>query len=312
VRSAGVTARAIYDVGVVLAPWIVAAVLLGPPAPRIDTTDAGPRAGGQQLTRRADGGYEHTNRRAGFSATIHPDGRVSFRDHSIGGGSVKLFGIDLSGKAPNVPDASQPSNTLVRPGDLGSLGDDPLVKWGAYGPPPIMLTAGGKIAGISDVALSTRRASAKQGFLEDTAALREQLATKHRRDRERAAITTLEADLRAIWTASEPAAVRRERIFQRWDECAEPPAGDSSAEDRARGRVGDRARKRIESWIRANVPEGSADAFAASELREMNGRRRSRASFAPYVVPPEAPAAPMGPAPAGSPAPRKSPAPTDE
>lgn len=284
-----------------LASWIVAAVLLGPPpAPRIDTADTGPRAAGQQLTRRADGGYEHTNRRAGFSATIHPDGRVSFRDHSVGGGSVKLFGIDLGGKTPNVPDASQPSNTLVRPSDLGSLGDDPLVKWGAYGPPPIMMTAGGKIAGVSDVALSTRRASAKQAFLEDTAALRERLATKHRRENERAAITTLEADLRAMWSATDPAAVKRERIFQRWDECAEPPTGDASAEERTRGRVGERARKRIESWIRANIPESSADAFGASELREMNGRRKSRASFAPYVAPPAAPAKPMGPSPATS------------
>lgn len=279
-------------------PWIIALVLLGPPAPRVDTADVAPSGIGHQLSRRADGGYEHTNRRAGFSATIHPDGRVSFRDHSIGGGSVKLFGIDLGGKTPNIPDASQPSNTLVRPQDLGSLGDDPLVKWGAYGPPPIMLAAGGRMAGISDVALSTRRASAKQQFLESTTALREQLATKNRRENERAAITSLESDLRAIWGAADsPAAVRRERIFQRWDECAEQTAGDAdvSQEERTRGRVGDRARKRIESWIRANIPEGSTDAFANAELTEMNGRRRSRASFAPYVAPAQPPAAPMGP-----------------
>lgn len=260
----------------------------------------------QQLNRRADGGYEHTNRRAGFSATIHADGRVTFRDHVVGGGSINLFGFDLTGRTPNVPDATMPSNTLVRPQDLGSLGDDPLVKNGPYGPPPIMLRAGGRMAGVSDLALVSRRAGAKQRFLDATTALRSKLAAEHRRGAERAALVSLESDLRALWTAVDtPASVRREKIFQRWDDCAEVPANaDVSAEERARGRAGDRARRRIESWIRANIPAKGADPFTAAELRDMNARRRSRVAFEPYVEPATPrvdDTAPVGPEPAASP-----------
>jgi hypothetical protein len=287
------------------APWLLAWVVLGPPAPRLDT-GAGKSPGGvmQQLIRRGDGGYEHTNRRAGFSATIHADGRVTFRDHVVGGGSIELFGFDLTGKTPNVPDPTMPSNTLVRPQDLGSLGDDPLVKNGPYGPAPILLHAGGRMAGVADLAAVSRRAGAKQRFLDATATLRAKLAAEYRRSTERAALVSLESDLRTIWTAADtPASVRREKIFQRWDDCAEVPLGsgggaDVSAEERARGRAGDRARRRIESWIRANVPVDGKDAFTPAELTDMNGRRRSRVRFEPYVVP-AAPVedAPLGPTP---------------
>lgn len=284
-----------------IAPWLLVWVVLGPPAPRLDA-GATHSPGGvmQQLTRRSDGVYEHSNRRAGFSATIHADGRVSFRDHAVAGGTIELFGFDLTGKTPNVPDATMPSNTLWRPQDLGSLGDDPLVKNGPYGPPPIMLQAGGRIAGVADLAAVSRRATAKQRFLDATESLRAKLAAEHRRSGERAALVALEADLRAIWTATDtPASVRRERLFQRWDECVEATAeADVDAEARARGRSGDRARRRIESWIRANVAQDGDEPFSAAELRDMNARRRSQARFEPYVLPSAvANDTPVGPAP---------------
>lgn len=279
-------------------------MLAGPPAPRIDAGPSdGPASVMQQLSRRADGAYEHTNRRAGFTATIHDDGRVTFRDHNIGGGAIKLFGFDLRGKVPNIPDATMPSNTLVRPQDLGSLGDDPLVKNGPYGPPPILLTAGGRMAGLSDLAISSRRAGAKQRFLDATVTLRTKLATDHRRNAERNALASLESDLQALWNrADTPASVRREQIFARWDECVELPTGaDASSEQRARGRAGDRGRHRITAWIRKHVPEHSSDSFTTAELSEMNARRRSRARFEPYVEPATPmldETAPVGPQPA--------------
>jgi type II secretory pathway pseudopilin PulG len=270
------------------AAWLLAWVLLGPPPPRVDTgVRESPANIMQQLSRRADGGYEHSNRRAGFSATIHPNGKVTFRDHAIGGGSVNLFGFDLTGRTPNVPDASQPSNTLVRPQDLGSLGDDPLVKNGPYGPPPIMLRAGGRMAGIADLAQASRRAGAKQRFLDQTEALRGKLAADHRRASERAALASIESDLTTLWSDGDtPASIRREKIFQRWDDAVELPAdGEASSEQRARGRAGDRARRRIAAWIREHLPKSGRDGFTAAELRDMNERRRSRAVFEPYVVP---------------------------
>lgn len=289
------------------ASWLLVWLLLGPPPPRIDSGvhDA---TGGvmQQLSRRADGGYEHSNRRAGFSATIHPDGKVTFRDHVVGGGSVKLFGFDLTGRTPNIPDATMPSNTLVRPQDLGSLGDDPLVKNGPYGPPPIMLKAGGRMAGVSDLAGVSRRAGAKQRFLDATETLRAKLAADHRRSSERAALASLESDLDAVWKAADtPASVRREKLFQRWDDCVElPVTREASSEQRARGRAGDRARRRIEAWIRLNVPASGNDPFTTAELADMNARRRSRARLEPYVVPATPvvdETAPVGPQPAPTP-----------
>ncbi len=193
--------------------WLLTLVLLGPPPPPRLGTDVRDSPGNimQQLSRRADGGYEHSNRRAGFSATIHPDGKVTFKDHAIGSGSVSLFGFDLTGRTPNIPDASLPSNTLVRPQDLGSLGDDPLVKNGPYGPPPVMLKAGGRFAGMADLAQTSRRAAAKQRFLDQTEGLRAKLAADSRRAAERTALASIESDLNATWNdADTPASIRRE------------------------------------------------------------------------------------------------------
>lgn len=282
------------------------ALFAAPPAPR-PTVDA--TAGGgegsmmQQLVRRQDGGYEHANRRAGFRATIHPDGTVTFRDFSVASGSVKIAGINLTTGEAHVPDGSMPSNTLVRPQDLGSLGDDPLVKSGPYGPAPVLITAGGRMAGMADLAAATRRAAEKQRFLDATEPLRTKLAEEHRRTNERTALVNLDAELRALWNAADtPVSMKKERLFQRWDECVQLPDDPESAdaETVARARAGDIARRRIEAWIRRHVPRSHADAFSKAELREMNARRRSRARFDPYagrVVAP-AVAGPAAPAPA--------------
>ena len=63
---------------------------------------------------------------------------------------------------------------------------------------------------------------------------------------------------------------RRAALFTAWDECEED-------------RVGDEARAAVVDFIRDRLPSGSPDAFGASELQELNARRRSRARFAPYA-----------------------------
>lgn len=278
-----------------LAPVLAAVLLLGPPPPRIVATGSPDSREGilQQVTRNGDGGYTYRNRRAGFTATIHPDGRVTFKDRIVSSPNVKLpFGIDLHGGTPNIPDATMPSNTLVRPQDLGSLGDDPLVKNGSYGPPPMLVTVGGRMGGVSDLAQATRYAAAKQRFLDATEQLRAKLSREHRRETERVALANLERDLEAIWAlADTPASVRRETIFERWDDCEEPPrSADASAEDQARGRAGMAARLRIESWIRTRLPPRGANGFTERELDDMNARKKSRVRFDPYA-PPAPPAA---------------------
>ncbi|HWB75100.1 MAG TPA: hypothetical protein VG755_09085, partial [Nannocystaceae bacterium] len=103
----------------------------------------------------------------------------------------------------------------------------------------------------------------------------------------------LDAELRAIWIAADtPMSMKKERLFQRWDECIQLPdePETANADTVARARAGDIARRRIESWIRRNIPKSHADAFTKSELREMNMRRRSKGRFDPYVGKPIAPA----------------------
>lgn len=278
-----------YAVTVVIAALLLIALAGPPPAPR-PVAEVGEHAGEggivQQLVRRSDGGYEHANRRAGFRATIHPDGTVTFRDFAVTHGNVKVLGIDLTTGQAQVPDGSMPSNTLVRPQDLGGLGDDPLVKSGPYGPAPIIASAGGRMAGIADLAAATRRAAEKQHFLDATEGLRAKLAEEHRRANERTALVSLDAELRAIWIAADtPLSMKKERLFQRWDECIQLPDDPEAAnpDTIARARAGDIARRRIEAWIRRNIPKSHADAFTKSELREMNMRRRSKGRFDPYA-----------------------------
>ena len=47
------------------------------------------------------------------SPEVHPDGKVTFKDHAIGSGSVSLFGFDLTGRTPNIPDAHAYLNLLI-------------------------------------------------------------------------------------------------------------------------------------------------------------------------------------------------------
>jgi hypothetical protein len=272
----------------VLTVLLVLSLLAPPPAPRPAGESRAAAGGGgilQQLVRRADGGYEHANRRAGFTATIHADGTVSFRDLEITDPSVKVLGIDLLDGKAHVPDGSLPSNTLVRPSDYASLGDDPLVKHGPYGPAPILISAGGRMAGMADLVAVTRRAHDKQRFLDATEPLRTKMGAEYRRKTERTALTKLDGELRTLWADPVvPLSVKKERLFQRWDECMQTPDDPhANAEQLARAKAGELARRRIEQWIRRQLPRSHVDAFTPAELRELNQRRRSRARFDPYA-----------------------------
>jgi hypothetical protein len=266
-----------------------------PPPPRLPANARSPaaeRAPGPSLSRRSDGSLEHKDRVAGFAATIHSDGRVTFRDLApVKVDSPTILGFDLRGRPGRPPDErfNEKSNSLVHRGTTTDSKNDPLVKWGPYGAPPIMGTFGGSFPGVADFASSTRRASAKQRFLDQTADLRAKMAAEHRRNHEKAALGKLATDLQAIWAdAATPISLRKERIFLRWDECEEmlvdagEGASESEPEQAARARAGVIARRRIEAFVRKQAPRGSADAFTAAELREMNARRRSRARFDPY------------------------------
>ena len=106
----------------------------------------------------------------------------------------------------------------------------------------------------------------------------------------------LEAELGKIWADERRnLGARKELIFQRWDECDEPEdvvassvevpgfgTLDSSELDDARHDAARAARRSIERFVRETAPRGSAEAFSAAELADMNRRRVSRQNFKPY------------------------------
>ncbi len=262
-----------------------------PPPPRLAPGQRAPtaeRTGTPTLRRYGDGSYEHRDRISGFTARIHPDGRVTFRDIApVRVDSPTIFGFDVRGRKQEPPDETfnQRNNTLVHRGTHSDSKNDMLVKWGPYGAAPVVASAGGSFAGVSDFATSTRRANAKRKFLDQTAELRAQMAAEHRRESEKQALAQLSTDLRTIWAdGATPVSLRKEKLFVRWDECEELLVDDGSSdpEQAARAKAGAIARRQIEAFVRKHAPAGSADAFTAAELREMNARRRSRVQFDPY------------------------------
>lgn len=109
-------------------------------------------------------------------------------------------------------------------------------------------------------------------------------------------IRTLYVDLLELWSATEtPAVERRAKIFERWDECDETmrvklPGFEDAVDtriDALRKSAGQRARDKIDAFVRRQLPKGSADAYDDAELERLNRHRHSKARFAPYDTPPE-------------------------
>lgn len=264
---------------------ILAFVLAAPPAPRLSPGSRGELGGAQpsDLHRRVDGSYEHRDRDAGFAATVHPDGRVTFRPLvPFEFRRPTILGYEIGGgKAPN-PDErfNAVSNTLVHRGSSADSKHDPIVNWGPYGAPPILASVGGRFGGLADLLLHSKGAKAKRDFLERTRALREQLAAEHRRGLEREAIADLGEVLRAIWgDRSRSAVQRRAAILARWADCLELDA-EASDDERARAQGCAKARRVIEAFVRRELPRGRAEAFTAAELERFNAGRSLR--FEPY------------------------------
>ena len=182
-----------------------------------------------------------------FVATLRADGRVDFRDK---GAKATWTQIGLGG-----------------PGDLlaAAGGDDP-------------------------------NARLKFKLLEATFEMRLGMAIAFQKKQIDKRLDRLSGELTKIW-ADERRSLgdRKELLFQRWDECDEPEDvaspitaipgfGDveTSELDEARTHAASSARRMIETFIREHAPKGSAEAYTAAELADMNRRRASTQSFSPY------------------------------
>lgn len=183
-----------------------------------------------------------------FVATLNPDGRVNFRNK---GAKATWTNIGMAG-----------------PGDLisAAAGEDPYARL-------------------------------KAKLLKATFEMRLGMAIDFQKRQLDKRLSRLEGELDKIWADSRrELSARKELLFQRWDECDEPDdevadgqaelpgfgAVESSELDEARHGAAASARKRILKFIREHAPKGSAEAFTAAEIADMNRRRASKQEFDPY------------------------------
>jgi hypothetical protein len=172
---------------------------------------------------------------AGFVAYVERDGRVRFSDGRASGGLLVDPIVGPVGRA----------RFDVTDWLLGRRGHDPY-------------------------------ATQKLAILEQTRPTRERMRANWEVVMMDRALADLPHYLQAVWRQQAwPAAVRRQILFELWDEAAE--------EGSARLRDGGvRARLIIATFIASRLPPGSEDAYSAAELARLNRDRKSRTSFAPY------------------------------
>lgn len=114
------------------------------------------------------------------------------------------------------------------------------------------------------------RAAERERFMRETRAEREAMEDEYRREVQQRQVRRIRGELRSVWARTDRSAERRRRrIFFLWDRITD----DGSMDD---------VKAAVLTFIRINLPQGSADAFTSDELATMNARRRSRREFAPY------------------------------
>ena len=109
----------------------------------------------------------------------------------------------------------------------------------------------------------------REWFMEETEEVRIELETAAAARIRADAMAGVPGRLAAMWGRSTPAPIRRRAIFRMWDECDEE--GDGAT-----------VRRQVIAFIRAEIPQTSADAFTVEEMRRWNSDRESAAEFAPY------------------------------
>jgi len=118
-------------------------------------------------------------------------------------------------------------------------------------------------------------ASRKLAFLDETRDARVELGTEYRKQVLARTSEIVRQNLEAMWAMTSDPAARRTALFEMWDEVDETGEEELVA-------AGTAARASIIGFLRARVPAAGSTAFTASELAAFNGKRHSRAVFAPY------------------------------
>ncbi len=302
--------------GLTLAPGVSAAPAL-PTAP----TQRPPNPANPSFSDAAlepDGGGRWRYRGDGFTAIVHPDGSVEFRDHG-GAAEVNLLGLDPLHRRilDPEPERHDPAWMAV----LERTFFPGVQRLGPSGRVPLMASLGGRFGGLADGRRKDRHMGAKRAFLAATEALRLRMANDWYTARLQGELAALGGQLTAIWRDTKlPLAERKRRIFERWVDCEDPGATRRSELDAMRLAVARSARAKIEAFVRQVAPLGSSRAYTRAELDRYNRSRAGKPHFRPYDPPVAAPdglsesevgpsvAAPLPPEPSDPP-PEPAPAP---
>jgi hypothetical protein len=118
-------------------------------------------------------------------------------------------------------------------------------------------------------------ASYKLKVLDQTRDERVAMGKRHRTQELARSHMHVQANLARLWASTQDLAARKQGLFELWDDCAEHGSDELVAGGRA-------ARAHVVGFIRSKLPAGSAVAFTAGELAQLNRQRRSREVFAPY------------------------------
>ncbi len=118
-------------------------------------------------------------------------------------------------------------------------------------------------------------ASRKLAFLDQTRDARVELGRQYRKEVLARTSEIVRGNLELMWATVTDAAARKTALFDLWDEVDE--AGDEEVVA-----AGTAARATVIGFLRARFPSSSATAYTASEIAALNGKRKSRAVFAPY------------------------------
>ena len=118
-------------------------------------------------------------------------------------------------------------------------------------------------------------ASAKRKWLDETRDERYAIGKAYDQKRLRKSTVLMEKNVARLLAVTADTRARKRGLFELWDDCAEAGSDDVLAGAKA-------ARAFVLGVIRTEFPAGSANAFTADELAQLNAHRASRAKFAPY------------------------------
>lgn len=222
------------------------------------------------------GGGRLRHRGNGFTAIIHPDGSVEFRDDG-GTGGVNLFGLDLFRRRFREPEPERHSPSWTGVLERASF---------PQGRFPLFGTAEARFGGLADGRRKDRHRSEKRAFMAATEKLRFEMAHAWYRAQMQRELADLGGQLTEVWRdTKQPLAERKRLIFERWADCEPPGPSGRSELDALRLEVARTARAKIEAFVRVVAPPGSPEAYTEAELRRLHRGRSEAARFRPYDAP---------------------------